>query len=377
MQPSYQDLEKEITRLRQELQTTSDILDTILDPVFVKNADFIYTNCNIAFTRFIGLPKEKILNASVYEVAEHEWADIYHAADQKLKEENKVQVYENKVKFADGTLHDVIFHKAPIIRDGKFAGITGIMFDITEKKRNEQLILESVERLTDSNLQKDKFFSILAHDLKNPLHNILGFCDLCNAGDKEYDAEQLKKCLSLIQVSAVTAGKLLDDLLIWANSSRGRIQFNPQRLLLSDVIGKNFDLLHPMAMKKGIGLTMAVGEDYTVRADENMMNCILQNLITNAIKYTRQGGKIQIAAAEEDDMVRLSIRDNGIGIPDSVQKTLFTLHANGSERGTDGERGTGLGLLICKEFIEKQGGRIWFESTEHEGTAFFFTVPRG
>lgn len=377
MKPAYTDLENEIARLRQELQITGDILDTILDPVFVKNSDFIYTNCNTAFTRFIGLPKEKIINSTVYDVADREWADIYNAADCKLREENKVQVYENKVRFADGSMHEVIFHKAPIIRDGQFAGITGIMFDITEKKQNERLILESIERLTDSNLQKDKFFSILAHDLKNPLHNILGFCDLCNAADTHYDVEQLRKCLSLIQVSAVTATKLLQDLLTWANSSRGKTQCNPRKLLLSDVIGDNFDLLHPMAAKKEISLSLAIGEGYTILADLNMMNCILQNLITNAIKYTRPNGRIQISAVEDGSMIRLSIRDNGIGIPETVKETLFTLHANASERGTAGEHGTGLGLLICKEFIEKQGGHIWFESTENEGTEFFFTVPKG
>lgn len=365
-----------IKKLRDELQITNDILDTILDPIFVKDADFSYTHCNIAFTKYIGLPKEKIINSTVYDVAPKELADIYHEADCKLKERKEVQVYENKVRYADGTMHDVIFHKSPIIRNSEFCGITGIIFDVTEKKKNEQLVFEYLEELKAVNLEKDKFLSIIAHDLKNPFHNILGLTSYLDDSIEEYDMAEIKRIISSIHSTADHAFKLLQNLLLWSNSIRGKAAFVPHTINLLEIINSNFDLLNDIAASKNIEYKSNITKNLEVFGDENMINSVIQNLVTNAIKFTNINGLVEIFAEDGDKFVKIIIKDTGVGISDERKKTLFKLGVNQSSFGTAGECGTGLGLLLCREFIERQGGMIWVESEYGKGSEFIFTLPK-
>jgi PAS domain S-box-containing protein len=376
MEPNYDELRDEATRLRQELQVATDILDTILDPVFVKDANFVYTNCNLAFANYLGLPKDKIINSTVFDIASKDLAGIYYDADCKLKEKKEIQVYEHQVMYADGTLHDVIFHKAPIMRNSEFCGITGIMFDVTEKKKSEQLIMDYVQSLKMSNLEKDKFISIIAHELKNPFNAIIGFSRFLLKNLKDADMVKALKHATYIDEVANQAYKLLQNLLLWANSSRGKLTYEPRKIGLMEIVDSNFNLLKNLAMKKNIALTNNIAKDYAVLGDKNMINSLLQNLITNAIKYTPNDGHIGLSAENENEFIKITIKDNGIGISEDIKDSLFKLDVNPSTRGTAGEHGTGLGLLLCKEFVEKHGGRIWVESGIGNGSEFIFTLPK-
>jgi PAS domain S-box-containing protein len=376
MSPSYVELEKEIKKLREELQVSNDILDTILDPVFVKDADFIYKNCNLAFANYLGIPKEKIINSSVYDVSSKELGDIYHKADCKIKETREIQIYEHKVIYADGTLHDVIFHKSPILRNSEFFGITGIIFDITEKKKSEQLILDYIESLKKINLEKDKYFSIIAHELKNPFNSILGFSEILLTNISDLSLEKALKHATCINTVANQTYKLLQNLLLWANTSRGNLAFEPRKNSLLAIVNSNFQLLDNMAAQKDINLKNNITSDYEVYGDKDMINILVQNLVINAIKYTYNNGQVSISAETVNEFIKIKIKDTGIGISNKQKEMLFKLDANPSTLGTAGEHGTGLGLLLCKELVLKQGGQIWVESELGNGSEFIFILPK-
>lgn len=373
--PSYSELEIELGKLKEEIEIANTILDTIPDPVFVKDANFRYTNCNAAFVNLLGIPKEKIINSTVYDIAPAELAENYNEADCKLRNQTDNQIYESKVRFADGTLHDIVFHKAAIISNSKFCGITGIMFDVTERKKTEKIIQDYIKSLKESNLEKDKFLSIIAHELKSPFTSILGFTDVILRNNEKYDIPKILKYVTLINTSAAQTFALLENLLMWANVNRDKMMFKPQKILLSKIVESSWDILSNMAARKNIKLENNISKDYEISVDTKMIDCVIRNLITNAIKYTQSNGTVGLYAVKKNRHIEIKIKDNGIGISDKYKRDLFKVDLSPSTLGTAGERGTGLGLLICKEFIEKHGGKIRVRSEEGHGSEFIFILP--
>ncbi|WP_457619084.1 tetratricopeptide repeat-containing sensor histidine kinase [Lutibacter sp.] len=225
------------------------------------------------------------------------------------------------------------------------------------------------------NKTKDKFFSIIAHDLKNPFNSIKGFTELMIENSNEYDEEKKLKFLKIIKGSTLKASSLLNNLLIWANSQSGNLEFNPQKVELIQVVSNVISLLEIQAINKDIEIIDNIEKNLFVLADRNMLATILRNLISNAIKFTNQNGKIEISTIKQDSFVEISVKDNGVGILESEVKNLFNIEVKNSNVGTANEQGSGLGLILCKDFVEKHGGKIWVESTINEGTEFKFTIP--
>jgi len=211
---------------------------------------------------------------------------------------------------------------------------------------------------------------------------MLGFSKLLDEKYDNYDTEQKKKFISVLNNDIKNTYKLLENLLQWSRSQRNSIDFKPANhniyLLLSDII----ILLNNMAEKKSITIINNLPEDKFVFADKDMFETVLRNLITNAIKFTKKGGIIEIDAAlslyqkTDSKIVELYVKDNGVGMNKEKQNNLFTISKNISTHGTENESGTGLGLLLCKEFVEKHEGNIWVESEEEKGSTFYFTIPR-
>jgi signal transduction histidine kinase len=250
---------------------------------------------------------------------------------------------------------------------------------VRQLKRQKIILEKSVElktsELRELNVSKDKFFSIIAHDLKNPFSSIIGISEILKEEIRSGDTATMEKYAGMLNTSAVQTYRLLENLLEWANSQRGKISFTPEQINLSQLFNEEFNALNEMATAKNIELKSFIADNMTILADKNMLKTILRNLISNAIKFTNKNGKVEVNAIVDDRNLEISVSDNGTGMTKETMAKLFRLDANLSTRGTANEKGTGLGLFLCKEFVEKHGGKISVESESGKGSIFRFTIP--
>lgn len=234
---------------------------------------------------------------------------------------------------------------------------------------------EQSNKLKQLNSTKDKFFSIIAHDLKNPFNSIAGFTDLMIENNEIYDAAKRLKFLKIIKGSTAKVSSLLDNLLIWASSQSGNLKFNPKNINLAQQVAGVISFLEIQAINKDISILNRVEKNVLVKADENMLDTILRNLISNAIKFTQPKGEIQIYATLKKDFVEITVKDTGVGMTQAEIATIFSVSEINSNLGTSNEQGSGLGLILCRDFVESHGGKIWVESVENKGSEFKFTLP--
>jgi PAS domain S-box-containing protein len=253
--------------------------------------------------------------------------------------------------------------------------VSCICRDITNRKRMEKEITDTNERLQKALAEKNKFFSIIAHDLKSPLAGFLSLTRMLAENHAEFSADEIKEILFKIKDSAETVYQLLENLLQWALVQRGRHVSAPESCYLSVIVQHNLELIVAQARQKDIRIEHSIPEGAKVYADHQMLNTVFRNLLSNAVKFTKRGGSILISAVQEGTMVRISVQDSGVGMSQDALSLIFAIDQKASTPGTDGERGTGLGLILCKEFIEILNGRIWVESKVDHGTTFHFTLP--
>lgn len=374
--PSYEELENENISLKHKLKVQDEMINTIPNPLFVKDKDFKYTNCNEAFANYFGLPKSKIINANVYDIASKQLADKFNAADFKLREQAVFQKYESKVEYADGSFHDIIFHKACLINDEKeFDGIVGIMLDITERKTAERALQSSEKKYKDLNVTKDKLFSIIAHDLRSPFSSVLGFSELLITSIKNKDDTKSTKYAGLINSITKETLILLENLLFWAKSQTRQIKFAPKNINIHSIIDNVVKRSSSLAEYKGISINILNTSEIRVYADIIMIQTTLRNILSNSIKFTQEGGKIEINTISQSGKLYVSIADNGIGMSEQLISTLFNNKTNKTTTGTANEKGSGLGLILCKEFIERHYGDISATSEIEKGSVFTITLP--
>jgi signal transduction histidine kinase len=229
--------------------------------------------------------------------------------------------------------------------------------------------------LKDLNATKDKFFSIIAHDLRNPIGNFKISLEVLSQEHDSFSREELTEFLSELNNSASSVFKLLENLLAWSRSQKGEIKLSPEQMDISYIINSNISLLKQMASQKNINLYSRLNEPYFAFYDNNTISTVIRNLISNAIKFTQVGGEICILAENINSELKISICDNGTGISEKDKEKLFKISEKFSTNGTSGEQGTGLGLILCQDFVEKNGGRIWAESEKGKGSKFIFTLP--
>ncbi|MEJ2596280.1 MAG: ATP-binding protein, partial [bacterium] len=244
-----------------------------------------------------------------------------------------------------------------------------------EIARKNRYLEEQATKLNELNAMKDTFFSILAHDLKNPFASLYSLSELAVKNHEEMDEEEKLTLLTKINKSTDLIYNLLDNLLTWSRSQKGDIDYTPELFNLSQLVKFNIDLHQVPAEKKGIRFETEIPGDLSVFGDRQMISTVLRNLINNAIKYSHSGGTIELSSAMKDGFVEVMVRDEGIGLSEENAEKIFRIDAKYKSHGTSGEKGTGLGLIICKEFVEKNGGQIWCESQEGKGTRFYFTIP--
>ena len=243
--------------------------------------------------------------------------------------------------------------------------------DLLEEKNLE--LRQKNLRLEESNANKDKFFSLIAHDLKSPMTGFLSLAELFENTD-DMQPEQFKEFIRQFRASAENLFQLLENLLTWARIQRGLIEHAPQRVNLGDMIHQNIALMAQNARQKKIALVNSVAREVFVYADTHMLEAIIRNLLSNALKFTKPGGSIEVTTTDAGDFVTVSVSDNGIGMTEEKCAKLFRVGAKIQSKGTSDEKGTGLGLILCKEFVEKNGGAIGVESRPERGTTVWFTL---
>jgi signal transduction histidine kinase len=241
----------------------------------------------------------------------------------------------------------------------------------------ERLKVEQhAEELKNLNATKDKFFSIISHDLRNPFNNLLGLSQQLLANMDKYSSDEIRERISLIKESSKRGCELLENLLEWSRSQSDCIQFNSAALNILDVIQECFLVLENQIANKRIILINEVDKEIVVNADYDMLKIIIRNLITNAVKYSNPGSKVTIKSElNRANEIEISVIDEGVGISEEEMTKLFKIENKHSELGTSNELGTGLGLILCKEFIEKHNGKIWVESKLNSGSTFKFSLP--
>jgi signal transduction histidine kinase len=240
-------------------------------------------------------------------------------------------------------------------------------------KQSEQLKENNAE-LSVLNATKDQFFSIIAHDLKNPFNAILGFSDLLTNQYDRLSTQKIKQLIDVINSSSKRVYKLLENLLQWARSQTGDIKFDPEELIINELIENNISLLENSITEKHLEIKKEMKGEIKAYADKNMLDAVIRNLIINAVKFTKSGS-ISIAMSQDNENTLVSVSDTGIGIePEKISK-IFDAANSKSTLGTNGETGSGLGLILCKEFIKKHGGTISVQSELNKGSTFLFTIP--
>lgn len=242
-----------------------------------------------------------------------------------------------------------------------------------ERQRDE--LDKQKKELEELNATKDKFFTIIAHDLKNPFNTVIGLSELLIERYDTYDSNKIKEFIGQINKFSNNAYNLLEDLLKWAKSQTGRMEVKPEKVDVFELAVENIDLFQEKAEKKGVKIDTNIKMGLFAYIDRNMINTVLRNLISNSVKFTNSGDIINIEAKSINEHIEIIVSDTGIGVPEENLKKIFKIDSHLSTQGTADEIGTGLGLIISREFVEKNGGTINVNSKEGNGTQFMFTVP--
>ena len=260
--------------------------------------------------------------------------------------------------------------------------VLSILVDHTNYRKVSEEYIKVEQKLREVNAAKDKFFSIIAHDLKNPFNAILGFADLLMSDIEKIPKEQVKNYISIVHKSAGKGLNLLENLLSWSMNQTNKIEFKRSSFDLSELLFENIDFIEEKAAIKGITIDCNCEKRLFMNADKNMIDTVLRNLLSNAVKFTRANGKVVVTAEllnrkENDSLheVHVTVADNGIGIEEKDLKKLFRIDAQYSTQGTSFEQGTGLGLMLCSDFIDRHNGEIWVDSVVGKGSQFHFTIP--
>lgn len=249
-----------------------------------------------------------------------------------------------------------------------------VLRDTSQRKQAELELKETSERLRILNNTKDRFMSIIAHDLRTPINGLLGYSEILTGDIEELTREEIKDYTTSIAEIALSANRLLTNILEWSRIQCGNITLTPSTVNIHSITERVFNLLLANATNKKITLQNNVAADTGASIDENMFEIIMLNMVSNAIKFTNVGGLIEIEAATKNDFLEVSVKDNGVGMTKESLNKIFDSEHLFTTQGTQKEKGTGLGLLLCKEFVERHGGVIRVESEQNKGTHFYFTL---
>jgi len=328
------------------------------------------TAANTSASEYYGYSIEELSRIGINDLDIDEKGCMLH----KIHEAPETGYFVVRHKLASGSVCDVELHTCPVLINGQ-KHIHIIIYDITERLKVARELKKSSDDLEEANATKSKFFNIIAHDLKDPFNAILGFSSLLHDEYDRYTEKEKKYFIQQIDSATQGTYKLLENLLQWSRSQSGKMDCVPELIDFCNVANNLVAILKTQADAKNIKLYSAIPFGTMVYACENMVGTVLRNLITNAIKFTPRGGQIIITSKKEKNMVRVDVRDSGIGIKAEHLDKLFRIDTQYKSVGTENEKGSGLGLILCREFIEKNKGQISVESVPGKGSVFSFTLP--
>ena len=327
----------------------------------------------------------RIAGRTMEEIAHIDWMSITHPDDIQEDLDNMTMMNAGKIPgfqmekrylHHDGSAVWISMTIAPVyVEDQTQPRHLCMIEDISERRQTQEQIKFQNEQLQKTNAEKDKFFSIIAHDLRSPFNSFLGLTQLMAEDLPNLTMAQVQDLAVSMSKSANNLNRLLENLLQWAQIQNGAIAFKPELVHLG-LVAESIEMILESAKNKGIDIEISIPDEIEVFADSNMLQTIIRNLVSNAIKFTSKGGKVSLTAkAISDNNIEISIKDTGIGMSSELVDNLFRIDVKTNRQGTEGEPSTGLGLLLCKEFVEKHGGKIWVESEEGKGSTFHFTIP--
>ena len=354
------------------------VLDSLQDySVFTLDTDFIINSWNSGATNIFGYETDEIIGESF---------DIIFT-EEDLK--NKIPTNEIQTSLKDGRATDNRWHIRkdkslfyayglvfPLIgNEGETLGYVKILRDLTERKKSEDAIKKYIKDLEDLNTHKESVLAILSHDLRSPLTGIIGTTNYLKSNFKKMDPDSVQEMLDLVYKSSKDELNMLDNLVEWARIKYAAQVFSPTKIDLLHFVENVFETLKESAGLKTINLHHEIAENTLVFADEKMLISILQNIVSNAIKHSNNDSKIIISSKFHNNKVIVEIKDTGIGMSKDIQDKLFSPEFNTLVKERNPDKGAGIGLLLVKGFLEKNGGEIWVESIEGVGSSFYFTLP--
>lgn len=347
--------------------------DATLEYVFAHQR---VTKINDAMLKQYGAERDQFLNLTPNDFFAHDiaygksvWKEFFNHGH--LHVETAERKFDGSQMFVEGDyicMYD---------QDKRITGHFGIQRDVTERKLTEARLTQLNEELRQSDIEKNKLFSIIAHDLRSPLHGLLGLTEVLSTDAESLDKAEIVRFSRELHITAMSIYKLIENLLDWSLVQKGKLTFQPVRTGLYPIVLQCISEVNQKAIQKEITIKNNVIRTQMIFADEKMISSVIRNLITNAIKFTNRGGTVVITSEATDKAVTISVQDNGIGMPESLRARLFRIGEKVRRTGTDKEPSSGLGLLLCKEFINKHNGTLSVASEEGKGSTFTITLPVG
>ena len=375
----HQNQELRITQ--EELEVSRNKYVNLFDfsPIsyFTLNPDGIIKEVNLSASKLLGIDRSKLIGKKFITYIPLDEKDVFNSFiknvfNSLVKHSCELKVMNKDKRVFDVLLEGLEFDDTPE-SDQK---CQVALIDLTEYKRVGDSLKESSEELKLLNATKDRFFSIIAHDLRSPFQSLLSSSELLATEIESLSHEEIILVSIGLNDSLRNLYGLLENLLHWSLMQRDMLEYKPVNLNLNDIVNKIIRMSNQSAKKKNIFLSNNVDTGTFVYADFNMLHSVIQNLIINAIKFTQTEGRIFVSSIEKDGFVEVSVRDTGIGIEPEKSSKLFNFNMISTTNGTAGEQGTGLGLPLCKEFIERNDGKIWVESEVGKGSKFIFTLRK-
>jgi two-component system sensor histidine kinase/response regulator len=372
--------------LAEERNLLRTLIDNLPDFIYVKDSESRFLLANKAILASFGLTmQEELVGKTDFDFHPPEMAQQFFEDERRILESGQPLINREETVFdqSRNAITWLLSTKIPL-RDsqGKITGLVGINRDITKRKQAEAELLVAHnelqvknEQLRELNASKDKFFSIISHDLRSPFTALLGYIDLLGKQVEHVSRTALKEYITKLSISAERLYALLENLLTWSRLQRGVMEYAPEQFDLKEIVDDMVELFTSNAEQKQIRLTSSVQETLVVYADYAMVNTIMRNLVSNALKFTPTSGNITIAARYDTHDVEIAVSDTGNGMSPETMAKLFRIDGHPTTTGTAGETGTGLGLILCQDLVQKNGGKIWVESKVGKGTTFRFTLP--
>ncbi|MEI6089526.1 MAG: PAS domain-containing sensor histidine kinase [bacterium] len=358
-----------------------NLINTVREPLLALDKDLRVVKASRSFYDFFKVTPDVTIGKLVYELGNNQWdiPKLRELLETILPEMTTFDNYEVEHNFSTIGKRNMLLNARQIEREmGKDKIILLAIEDITERRQAEELIKIKNDEIHKVHSEKDKFFSIIGHDLRSPFNSFLGLTQIMAEELPTLSINEIQENATNMQSSAINLYRLLGNLLDWSLIQQGLFPFDPTLVQLLPMVNESIALAVETAKGKNIEILVSVPEDLAVFADNNTLQTVIRNLVSNAVKFTPKGGKIMVSAKMTDDKnVEISVKDTGIGMDKYTLDNLFKLDVNTCRKGTEGELSTGLGLLLCKDFIEKHGGKLGIESQEGMGSTFYFTVPVG